>query len=534
MTRADRDALSRPAVLAYWLAIVVGLVLYTTTRFDDRGAVVALWAGALGGTLLGQVLALRDYRFWIVALILIASGVYAGPMVPSGHAGTVLWQAFIPAVLCGYWSLGDRGTIAACWFPAVIWMLSILDRANGLLVPDGVGVTLLAGFAVVFLAILRAREARRSALWQHFAAVPLAAPVAAEVLREPAGRQLARAAWGTSVGMLTVAITVWLAPRLWHGEILTGQRVQVAASAHGAGLPCCPAGAEVDTELARVREYFDLGRGHDARTSPLRDGIDCHVCAAGVWSEVDAPPDTRADVSGTTASDEPPTTDAPVTAAASAGATPASAPTAVRASAPSASAAGSAPVQPAPSAPPLPSQATAASAPPLPSSARPAHPMAPVPPLPPQHAPPAQAADEHRSALPWLLALALGIAVCQVLLLALRPLRRLLTLRHLRRPFWDETVAQRVSNFWQLALIALRDAGWRPSPHEPPAALAHRVNSPDLARCATILDRARHGLGLDADDLTTMRDAATTTYATVRAPLSPLARAVGWLRWPLA
>lgn len=121
----------------------------------------------------------------------------------------------------------------------------------------------------------------------------------------------------------------------------------------------------------------------------------------------------------------------------------------------------------------------------------------------------------------------------QLVSLALRPLRRLLTMRHLRHPFWDETVAQRVSNAWQLALIGLRDAGWRPGAAEPPQELAKRVSVDGLDRCATILERARHGIGIDADDLGDMASSADAAYHAARADLGTVARAIGWLRWPL-
>jgi hypothetical protein len=129
----------------------------------------------------------------------------------------------------------------------------------------------------------------------------------------------------------------------------------------------------------------------------------------------------------------------------------------------------------------------------------------------------------------------LGIAalVFQVVSLALRPVRRLLALRHLRRPFWDETIAQQVSNSWQLALVGLRDAGWRPGASEPPQELAKRVRVDGLERCATILERARHGIGIDADDLSAMSTSADTAYRAARSGLGSVARAIGWLRWPL-
>jgi hypothetical protein len=137
------------------------------------------------------------------------------------------------------------------------------------------------------------------------------------------------------------------------------------------------------------------------------------------------------------------------------------------------------------------------------------------------------------SIVSWLLMLVTAALAFQVVALALRPIRRLITLRHLRRPFWAETVDQRVSNAWQLALVGLRDAGWRPSSREPPQALARRVGVAELERCATILERARHGLGIDAEDLEAMTGSADAAYHAARRGLGGFARAVGWLRWPL-
>src|SRR5262249_40070152 len=121
----------------------------------------------------------------------------------------------------------------------------------------------------------------------------------------------------------------------------------------------------------------------------------------------------------------------------------------------------------------------------------------------------------------------------QLVRFTLRPVRRLVTLRHLRRPFWDETVDQRVSNAWQLALIGLRDAGWRAGVTEAPGELARRVKVEGLDRCAAILRRARHGVGLDASDLGEMSSAADIAYHAARTTIGGFARAIGWLRWPL-
>lgn len=122
----------------------------------------------------------------------------------------------------------------------------------------------------------------------------------------------------------------------------------------------------------------------------------------------------------------------------------------------------------------------------------------------------------------------------QLVALMLRPLRRMVTLRHLRKPYWTETVDQRISNSWQLALIGLRDAGWRATSTEEPREFAARVKVEGLERCATILERARHGLGVDADDLAEMASSADAAYASARARLGPIAKAGAAIRWPLA
>jgi hypothetical protein len=117
--------------------------------------------------------------------------------------------------------------------------------------------------------------------------------------------------------------------------------------------------------------------------------------------------------------------------------------------------------------------------------------------------------------------------------LALRPLRRLVTLRHLREPFWPEHVDQRVSNLWQLVLVGLRDAGCHALPGEQPFALARRADLPGTHTCAVVLERTRHGVRLEPTDLAAMRDAAVTAYRAARRRTGILARTLSWLRWPL-
>jgi hypothetical protein len=134
----------------------------------------------------------------------------------------------------------------------------------------------------------------------------------------------------------------------------------------------------------------------------------------------------------------------------------------------------------------------------------------------------------------WLTFLVIGALAYQGIGLALRPLRRALTLRHLRRPFWDETIDQRISNAWQLALVGLRDAGWRAVATESPTELARRVHVDGLDRCATILDRARYGVEVPASDVAEMSAAADAVYHAARKPLGPFARIAASLRRPLA
>jgi hypothetical protein len=135
--------------------------------------------------------------------------------------------------------------------------------------------------------------------------------------------------------------------------------------------------------------------------------------------------------------------------------------------------------------------------------------------------------------LRWFVALVAGALLFQGLSLTLRPLRRALALRHLARPFWSETVDQRVSNLWQLALVGLRDAGWRATSSEAPREFAKRVGVAGVDRCAVVLERARHGVAVDAGDLDAMDAAAREAYASARRPLGPVARVLAHLRWPL-
>jgi hypothetical protein len=489
-------------------------------------------------------------------------------VLPYDEMGPHSWHAFIPAAMCAYWSLGDRTTLVGFWYPAVLWMLPILDRTTPGALPDDSGMVMIGGLAIAFVVFLRVREARRISLWLAASPAPLAATRPLVVLRERTGPHLSRAAWSLGASALAFAAAAWLAPALWHAEPLAPVTKHVA---HAFGLPCCPTHDEADAPKARVKEYFDLGRGHDAAAAddpPHRPGIDCQRCEGigeGVQIASTSEPVYSHPVLAEPYAMPPATTPAttidewtePGGAVGFRAGTPSYAPAPVASPGPAAPAPVAAPApMPAPVAAPGPAPVAApgpapvaVAAPPPAHVAAPA-PIAPAPyqphvapavPAPPPPIAPAHTIDPPRPPPangPSLLryaALALGaIFAAQLVLLALRPLRRMVTLRHFRRPYWAETVDQRVSNAWQLALVGLRDAGWRPRTDEPPQDLARRVDVDGLDRCATILERARHGVGLDAGDLATMTTSADAAYRSARGRLGPVARVVTWLRWPLA
>jgi hypothetical protein len=203
-------------------------------------------------------------------------------------------------------------------------------------------------------------------------------------------------------------------------------------------------------------------------------------------------------------------------------------------------------VTPPPSIPdPAPTYTAPAPTPPPPApvvTAPPPPPTVAAPPSPPATPEPASgrvqraapAPDEGTPLVQWLVLLLAGALSFQLVLLGLRPLRRAITLRHLRKPFWDETVDQRISNSWHLVLVGLRDAGWRTTTGETPRELALRTNVDGVERCATILERARHGVGIDATDMGDMADSAEAAYRASRDTATPMARTLAWFRRPLA
>lgn len=572
-----RLELAAPILLVYWLMLLGGLGLYAVIRVDDA-SLRSLWIGALGGTFLGQLLALRNVRSVVAVIFMFLTACWLAAVLPSEVIDKRLWMAFGPAALCGYLSLGDRASLAAFWFPAVIWMLSILDRTGAHATPDRSGMILLGGLVVMFFVFMRARESRRIRLWQNVAVVPIASELPAKVLREAPGWHVARAGWTVLVGGIAALVTAWVAPRMWQGESFDGEHVSIARPRNASGRPCCPVSYDLPTERGRVKEYFDIGRGHDEIAQPMIEGIDCDACnGEGSYSgytgsyaygydtgsptyvpsgpAIDVPPGPYQPHAGggggytyipPSGGDYSPGTTYTPGSTYVPGEVPAPVPSTPSVTPPQVSTAPTPqiteptpqvaqvpqPPTPAPLAQPDPPR-TAANDPPA---------AAPAPPSEAQPPPPSSAgtiAPKSQSTMGpslvrWLAVLVACALILQLIALALRPVRRWFVLRHLRRPFWKETVDQQVSNSWQLALVGLRDAGWRPTSDEAPRELARRVGIDGLEQCATILERARHGLGVDAEDLAEMNRSADVAYESAREQLGGGARVASWLRWPLA
>lgn len=605
---------SLTTLLVYWFALLAGLVLFTVTRteVDD---LPGLWIGLVGGTLLGQFLAFRDLRLWIVMALLVAFLILCGPFTPMRDDGKLFWMAMIPATLCGWMSLSDRGSLFAFWLPVVIWMLTILDRGHGALSFESGNAALLGGLAFVFVAFLYARETRRIDLWRHVAPSPIAPATPAVVLREVPRLRVGLAGWSLVVSGGAFAICAWLAPRLWHVEALVPEIHATAVAQDDAPkTPMCCHDLYMlrEQKKARVKEYFDLGRGHDDDTDgdpvEMLSG-ECVVCGpdgtpldagryAACFGDECGPPlgagtygagggaygpgggggtggtGTGAgtghgayDTPGYRAPTyEPPTTYTPTPRAEptyepptpmhepptpytppapepvipqdnaptpAPDPVPAPVPTPDIATAPTPATPDIAPA-PARDIAPAPTPDTAAAPAPM-RRAAPMHPQTATAQAP-STAPVARAASAPPSSPPilaWVfVVLASGLAF-QVLALGLRPVRRLLTLRHLRAPFWSETVDQRISNYWHLVLVGLRDAGWRTTSGEAPRELAKRLDIDGVERAASILERARHGVSIDATDLAEMGEASEQAYRASRARTSAFARLIGWFRRPL-
>jgi hypothetical protein len=543
--------------LLYWLLVVSGLVALTLVRLHDPTDVGPIWLGAVFGVALGQLVAFLRVRWWLPFAIAIPAGSFLAPLLAMFFYGvlgkdlepTVL--AFFPAAFGGYLSLSERGALASFWFPAVLWMLVILDGRAG----DGLTTLEHAPFGalpfavavgVLFVAFLRARESRRVVLWQAFGSVRIAPARPRTVLRASPVRAAANAGWLALVGAGSLVLTAWVAPLLWQKDQMrgaqgvghgTGAAASNSAYETGDALPCCPVGGRRE----RVREYFEVKHGR-AGDDPVAS---CRVCpvkseaSSGAsepsepsvaegqwvydggwklestpsWSAHSAPPQPTWQGASSTVSSTT-TVDSQAVATAPLGTTttvPVHHPPVVI-----------------PAKPPV-DVATAATTKPPVSTLGPTTGAGPSPEL----AGASPSVDiPVESAPPWRWMFALSIAAIFAHLF-LRAVRRQLTLRHLARPFWNEAFDQRISNHWERMLIGLRDAGIQPRPNELPAAFARRVGFAGVDVCATILDRVRHGVQASASDLEQMSAAASAVYATARRKAGLAARATAWLRWPL-
>jgi hypothetical protein len=102
------------------------------------------------------------------------------------------------------------------------------------------------------------------------------------------------------------------------------------------------------------------------------------------------------------------------------------------------------------------------------------------------------------------------------------PLRRMLLLQYLRRPYWPVAPTRRVQQHWRLVEIALADAGVHREPGDSATALVRRaaaqidfIDPEALHHCAAIADRVVYGMGMQADDIDMARRTAEMTFQTV-------------------
>lgn len=140
-----------------------------------------------------------------------------------------------------------------------------------------------------------------------------------------------------------------------------------------------------------------------------------------------------------------------------------------------------------------------------------------------------EAQERSREVLPFL-----------PLFLLHRPLRRLLLLRHLRKPFWRLSPTERARNLWRYVRIGLDDGKLGPRPGEPLEDLVHRVETtrekqslPPTEGLRDVVDltgRIQFGLGIPEGALETLEARALTTYKSLVRPLPLLQRVGSWWR----
>jgi len=560
MSRLDpprTDEASRSTCLAYWLCLALGLTAACLALEVPWARAWALVVGSVAGTGIGQLCARGRYRLWAamilgatalfvvvvglaIAQTVMASSDYgcltgrsaalARDLLLQGSEADLALMAYVPAGLAGYLLVTEYGSIAALWFPLALWMLPILEPSRA---PARSWVLVLVA-AALLLVSLYTRERRRIAVWRSVGAVRLSRLSGVAVHRRAPLRPVYQTACLAGLGLVMLGVTGWLAPHLWQRETSASKDSSATPSTAqgGGGLPCCPSADEV---LAlRTREYFPLlsFHGADASAGEARC-VSCGETASSASSST-AGAGSEGDVAAVTT---PPTPNG------EGGLESAPTPIAV----PRSPVAASTPTK----AQPIPPPDTT----PLPQHAPPARPVASSPPLPPVVASspgpatvrqPPRAPSRVTAPPPVLVKVpiappdgtlfgrALGVALLAFLsYLGVRPLRRWVTLKHLRRPLWRQSINEEISNGWQWILISLRDAGWEALPEERPRAFARRVAIEEVLDGATVLERARHGVRVSDADAVAMCAAARRVQSTVRAHLGRSARVVSWFRWPL-
>jgi hypothetical protein len=553
--RFTRDS-TASAPLLYWLLIVCGLAGITMMRWDSLWEIAPIWLGTLAGVGIGQALAWQRIRGWIPAVITIC-GLWFAPVLyyllfdAFGTDAEVGCLAFLPAAVCGYLSLAsERGALVAFWYPAVLWMLVILDGPAAASFDFRSAMPLAVGLATLFVAFLRARETRRAVLWRTYGSDRLAKPITQAVLKSSPVRSASQLAFTALIGTGALVLASWIGPHLWKLEKEKHAREVAAATAAQLGdastssssssdeQPCCWEQSLSEEKTVRVKEYLPLLRGH-AEHHPIASPMPCKTCGSrtasyasngsglngkssssssssfgtsshgvgagggnggGAWTHVGNP-----STATPTPTYVPPTVNDPRVTHDDPAIPP---PT---------------PIAPATTAKPTDTA-------PLTTS----RPMVARPPV----SKPVVVMRKTRSAppkdygAPWEWTLSLCIVGLSLHLL-LRAFRRTLTLRHLAHPFWPETLDQRISNHWERMLIGLRDAGIHPAREEQPQAFARRVAIEGMTTCATILERVRHGVRVDDGDLDSMDAAATNVYREARARAGLMGRLTAWMRWPL-
>ena len=566
------------APLLFWLAVICGLVGITFLRVNDPHAYIPLWFGSVVGISIGQLLGVLRLRIWLIAVacfmlswfIVPATVIFLAAAFGEGPQGGMeqVALALVPAAICGYASLSERGGLIAFWYPTMLWMLVILDGAAPGSFSPHKSLPLVIGLATLFIMFLRARETRRATLWQSYATIRLAATSPRTMLRASPLRGIGQLAWTGIIGAGTFLLAATIAPTLWqkekdarhHDDLESVQASSLGYSySKTTGMPCCPEKSSEDERIkeylpihgadrTREHEYYDSTCEHCTFDAPAEQawqygpGSGIHVFDEHwrphyeaywydehnnlVWGDAA----NRPNPSGYTYDSVPsggnygngygyntpsgyvaPTVDTPYVAPY----VPPPAPVVKPVKHPTKlvhTPVVTKPVVAAPLVEPVVVQ------PPPPVVAKPKAPVVAVKPPEPS--------------VPWGLILPLLVGAF-TLPLASRVVRRKLTLRHLARPFWRESVDQQISNHWQRMLIGLRDAGIHLRTNEQPQAFAKRVGIAGLAEAATILERVRHGVRIEADDLRAMNEAATTIYRSARDRAGIAGRVAGSFRWPL-